>query len=179
MEISARVHRAETTVSLCSLTSCVWAYFPDRFPQYACMDSGIVSPLRLRWVKGVCVFRCNPPPALLAERPGSFTRHCGNTGMEWTPNKSQHTKLTLEKKILLPLLPGFELTTFRVRRSYQQAIHTNIETQQSSTLFRCKIIIKTDVIQYDGVYRHVFQFTKPSAKRKEKKRRKKKERKKK
>ena len=35
--------------------------------------------------------------------------------------KSQHTKLTLEKKILLP---GFELTTFqsRVRRSYQQAI---------------------------------------------------------
>ena len=30
--------------------------------------------------------------------------------MEWTPDKSQHTKLTLEKKILLPLLPGFELT---------------------------------------------------------------------
>ena len=36
----------------------------------------------------------------------------------------QHTKLTLEKKILPPLLPGLELATFgsRVRRSYQQAI---------------------------------------------------------
>ena len=38
-------------------------------------------------------------------------------------NKSQHTKLTLEKKILPPLLPGSELATFRsrVRRSDQQA----------------------------------------------------------
>ena len=50
---------------------------------------------------------------------------CGNTGVERTPNKSQHTKLTLEKKKILPLLlPGFELATSRsrVRRSYQQAI---------------------------------------------------------
>ena len=31
-------------------------------------------------------------------------------GMEWTPNKSQHTKLTVENKIFLP---GFKLTTFR------------------------------------------------------------------
>ena len=38
--------------------------------------------------------------------------HCGNTGLERTPNKSQHTKLTLEAKILPPLLPGFELTSF-------------------------------------------------------------------
>ena len=37
-------------------------------------------------------------------------RHCGNAGMERTPNKSQHIKLTLEKKILPPLLPGVELT---------------------------------------------------------------------
>ena len=37
--------------------------FPDRFPTL-CPDSG---PLRLRWVKGVGVFRCNLPPALLAE----------------------------------------------------------------------------------------------------------------
>ena len=40
--------------------------FPDRFPTL-CLDSGIVSPLRLLWVKGVCVFRCNLPLALLAE----------------------------------------------------------------------------------------------------------------
>ena len=50
--------------------------------------------------------------------------HCGNTGVKRTPNKSQHTKFTFEKKILPPLLPGLELATFRsrVRRSYQQAM---------------------------------------------------------
>ena len=39
-------------------------------------------------------------------------------------NKSQHRKLTLEKKILQPLLPGFEPATFqsRVRRSNHWAI---------------------------------------------------------
>ena len=39
--------------------------------------------------------------------------------IERTLNESRHTKLTLEKKILPPLLPGFELSTFRsrVRRS--------------------------------------------------------------
>ena len=59
------------------------------------------------------MFRCNLPPTPLAEWPGSFTCHCGSTGMERTPNKSQHRKLTPEKKILPPLLPGFELATFR------------------------------------------------------------------
>ena len=55
--------------------------FPDEvrvssFPiPTLCLDSSIVSPLRLQWVKGVCVFRCNLPPALLAEWPGSFTCH--------------------------------------------------------------------------------------------------------
>ena len=36
-----------------------------------------------------------------------------------TPNKSQHRKLTLDRKILPPLLPGFELATLRsrIRRS--------------------------------------------------------------
>ena len=50
---------------------------------------------------------------------GLFSCHCGNTGIERTPNKSQHTKLTLRKKILPLLLPGFELAAFRsrVRRS--------------------------------------------------------------
>ena len=55
-----------------------------------CLDSGINSPLGFRWVKGVCVFRCNLPPVLLAEWPGSFTCHCSNTGVKWTPNKSAH-----------------------------------------------------------------------------------------
>ena len=106
----------------------LWPMFPDKlrvssFPTL-CMGSGIVSPLRFHWVKGVYVFRCNMPPALLAEQPGSFTCHCGNTGVERTPIKSQHTKLILGQKSLPPLLPGFELETFRsrVRRFYQQAI---------------------------------------------------------
>ena len=92
--------------------------------QTLCLDSSTASPLQLCWVKGVCVFRCNLPPALLAERLGFFTCHYSNTGVERTMNKSQHIKLTLEKKILLPLLPGFELTTFQsqVQFSYQQAI---------------------------------------------------------
>ena len=45
----------------------------------------------------------------------------------WTGyrNRSQHRKLTLEKKIIPPLLQGFEPTTFwsRVRRSYHWAFH--------------------------------------------------------
>ena len=66
-----------------------------------CLDSGIVSPLRLRWIKGVCMFRCNLPLALLAEWPGSFMCHCSNMGVKWTPNKSQHTKLTRRRKFFL------------------------------------------------------------------------------
>ena len=61
--------------------------------------------------------------------------HCSNTGVERTPNKSQHTKLTLEKKILSPLLPGFELATFRsrVRCSNQQAIPAPTNSLQRKT----------------------------------------------
>ena len=85
--------------------------FPDRFPTLW-LDSGIISPFRLRWVKGVCLFRWNLQLALLAQWPGSFTCHCGNTGVEWNPNKSQHTNLTLENKILPGCLPELESVTF-------------------------------------------------------------------
>ena len=61
------------------------------------------------------MFRCNLPPALLAERLGSLTCHCSYMGVERTPNKSQHRKLTLEKKILPLLLLGFKLATFQSR----------------------------------------------------------------
>ena len=87
---------AEMTVAKCSLTSCVWACF--WISSHTMPGTIIVSPLRLRWVKGVCVFRYNLPPALLAEWLGSFTCHWSNKGVEQTLNKSQHTKLTLEKK---------------------------------------------------------------------------------
>ena len=54
----------------------------------------------------------------------AFTYHCGNTGVERTPDKSQHRQLTLENKFLPPLLPGLELATFRsrVRRSTNRVI---------------------------------------------------------
>ena len=55
-----------------------YALVSARFPQYA--PRAVVSPLQLCWVKGKCIFRCNLPPALLAERLGSFACHCCNTG---------------------------------------------------------------------------------------------------
>ena len=84
--------------------SYLWASF--QVGSHICLDSGIVSPHQLHWVKGVRVLNCNLPPALLAEWPGSFTCLCGNTGVEWTLNKSHHTNLTLEKKILTPTTPA-------------------------------------------------------------------------
>ena len=71
--------------SSASWDDCDWVFpdelcvssFPDRFPHYTC---SIVSPLQLRCVKVVCMFRCNLPPAFLAKWLGSFTCHCGNTG---------------------------------------------------------------------------------------------------
>ena len=102
--------------------------FPVRFPHYwLCNNSSIVSPLKLCWVKGACVFTCNLPSELLAEWLFFvfFTCHCINTGVERTSTvMSQHTKWTLEKKILPTFLPGFDLTTFwsQVWRSYQQAL---------------------------------------------------------
>ena len=119
---STVVKQAETTVTKCSMTSCTWARFligSNTLP-----GQRHSQPNWLCWVKDVCMFRCNLPPALLAEWPESFTCHCSNTGVERTPNKSQHIKLALGKKILPPLLPGFELRTFRswVQCSNQEAI---------------------------------------------------------
>ena len=54
--------------------------------------------------------------------------------MERTQNKSQHTKLTLEKKILPPLLSGFEFVTFRSRTYLLHLkIGTNLPTPLSVT----------------------------------------------
>ena len=45
------------------------------------------------------MFNCNVlPSAVWAEWKGSFPCHCGNTGVERTPKKSQHRKVRLEKK---------------------------------------------------------------------------------
>ena len=73
---------------------------------------------------------------------GSFTSHCGNTGMERTPNNSQHTNLTLEKKILPPLLPGFELATFR-SRVQRQGFFANAQRKMYMSALHLKTILQT------------------------------------
>ena len=61
------------------------------------------------------VSSCNLPPALLTE--WQYFLHTAAVTRRWNGyrNKSQHRKLTPEKKILPPLLPGFEPATFRSR----------------------------------------------------------------
>ena len=107
--------RAETTAAECSLTSCVWVRF--LIGSHTTPGQRHSQPTPTRWIEGACVLRWNLSPALLAQWPGSFTCHCGNMGAERTPSKSQHRKLTLEKKILPPFLPGLATFRSRVRRS--------------------------------------------------------------
>ena len=105
--------------------------FPNMFPHYSdtptSLGRGRMRVLditcRLQFLQNdrlfVCLFVC-----LFVDFVFVFTCHCGYTGAERTSNKSQHTKLNLEKKFLPLLLQGFELATFRsrVKRSYQQAV---------------------------------------------------------
>ena len=65
--------------------------------------------------------------------------HCCNTRVEQTENRSQHTKLTLKKKILPLLLLGFELTTFRsqVRRSNHWAVPAGMKGN-AQRIWSCK-----------------------------------------
>ena len=55
-------------------------------------------------------------------------------------NKSQHRKLTLEKKIPPPLLQGFELATSqsRVRRSNHLAIPAYLLKNNNKKVFKCE-----------------------------------------
>ena len=95
-----------------SWDDCDWVFpdelrvssFPDRVPTL-CLDSGIVSSFWRCWIKGVCVFRCNLPPAPFGRMTGSFyvLRH---TGMKRTPNKSQHTELRAAGEENSPAAPA-------------------------------------------------------------------------
>ena len=125
---------------LTSRDDCGWM-FPDKFrvssfpvASHTMPGQWHSQPTQLRWVKGVCMFWCNPPPALLAEWLGSFMCHCGNMGVERTPNK-KHTKLTLEKKILLPLLPGF-------KHNLSITSPARLPTSYPSSLFKTTLNIK-------------------------------------
>ena len=77
-------------------------------------------------------------------------------------NKSQHRKLTLEKKILPPLQQGFEPATFwsRVQRSNHWAIptppytlhvsqiHQNSESDREPAVFLCLVLLAMTVLLY-------------------------------
>ena len=56
---------------LCSFFSC-FCFFAFFFFFLLCCFLFIVGPLRLRWVKGVYVFRWNLPPALFVRMTGVF-----------------------------------------------------------------------------------------------------------
>ena len=87
-----------------SLTSCVWARFPDRLSG----QHSQLTPTSLGHEYGVCVFRCNLPLHFWQYDRGLLPFHWGNTEMERTPKKIQHRKLIPRKKMLPPLLPGIE-----------------------------------------------------------------------
>ena len=82
------------------------------------------SPLRLRLVNMYACLGVTCHLHFWQNDRGLLRATAVTRGVERTANKSQLTKLTLKKKILLPLLPGFELETYRsrVRRSNLQAI---------------------------------------------------------
>ena len=100
--------------------------FPDRFPHYAWT---VALSAHSDFV-GLKVYACLGVTCHLHFWQGDWGLLCAAavTWVEQTPNKSQHTKLILEKKIRPPLLLGFKLTTFQsqVRCSYQQAIPTHV-----------------------------------------------------
>ena len=87
-------YRVEITVTEC-FPDTVVSSSPDRFPHYIWTTA---QSTHSNFV-GSRVYVC----------------HCSNTGVEQTPNKNQHTKLTLKKKIFPLLLPGFELMVFPSR----------------------------------------------------------------
>ena len=72
--------------------------FPDRFPHYAwtaqSAHSGFAGCRVYACLGVTCHLHCWQNVRGLL-----FSCHCSNTGLERTPNKSQHTKSTLEKKI--------------------------------------------------------------------------------
>ena len=116
------VQRAETTVAECLPDELRVSSFPNRFQRYAWTTA---LSARSDFV-GSRVYECLSVTCHLhfwQNYRGLLRATAVPRGVERTQNQSHHTKLTLEKKILPPLLPGFELATFRlrVRRSNQQA----------------------------------------------------------
>ena len=93
---------AEMTVAECFLTSCVWAHI--WIGSHTKPGHRHSQPTQTLLGKRCMLISVQPDTCILAEWPRSFMCLCGITGVEQTPQKSQHRKLTLKKKIPLLLL---------------------------------------------------------------------------
>ena len=110
------------TVAKCSLTSCRWVCFPTGSHTMPGQQQSAHTDF-----VGSRVYACLGVTCHLHFWQNDQGLLCANVvtrrwNGHWIRVNTQ--KLTLEKKILLPLLPGFKLATFWscVRRLYQQAI---------------------------------------------------------
>ena len=83
--------------------------------------------------QGASEFSCHLPPVLLAER--SFNCCSGSTRVEEKLKLSQHRKLTLKKKIILPLLPGLEPMAFQHKCGALPLSCPHYKTKQLGSLF--------------------------------------------
>ena len=94
------------SVAKCSLTTCMTALFPDRFPHYAWtaqsahLDFAGARVYACLSVTGHLHFWHNDQGLL---RATAVTRR-----VERTPNESQRRRLTLEKKFLPVQVPGIK-----------------------------------------------------------------------
>ena len=108
--------------------------FRDTFPYYAWTYSAHSDFIGWRLYTCLCVtchlhFWQNDLGLL---RATAVTR--GGTDTEWESAHKEALLVSLEKKILPPLLPGFEHATFRspVRRSYQRATNASLDSKQNT-----------------------------------------------
>ena len=86
-----------------------------------CLDS-TVGPLRLHWVKDVCMFRHNLPPALWAEWLRSFMCHCCNTGLNGHWIRAQKVSPGEESSAATPVRMWTHNLSITRLVFYQQAI---------------------------------------------------------
>ena len=96
----------------CSMAGAMWncCHF-SMFCVHCATTHHVVSLHTKPHMLGACVFSWNLPLALLAKWLGSFTCYCSNMGVNGYWNKSQHRKLTQEKRILPLLMLGLEPVT--------------------------------------------------------------------
>ena len=109
-------------------SSALWLLHGWCHVKYCCLGACSVYTIQQRTSSLQCHFIHRVYVCLAVTCPGTFGRMTGifymTRGWNRYRNKSQHRKLTLEKKIVPPLLRGLEPGTFRsrIQRSNHSAI---------------------------------------------------------